>query len=1268
MRPSSDRTNESAFTKNGQILVVDHECEPHTALCNMLKTTYSVLQAENGKDALQLLKQYGNLILLVVTALHMPCGDGGELLNYMQNDPELSHIPVILFVDEKEQQEALCYLDKGASDLSLRTVCPELMLHRIQNTLRLRIDSLISDVEHFNKLTGLAGKDIFGRIAYRLMAEHPGLSYLMVAIDIEHFKLFNSWYGFETGNMLLAEIGHYLKTVQQTYEGLASYMGEDNFAILLPDDPTALQTIYSGLTRLFESYDDRGGFRPIIGVSTLTGVTGSIERSYDRALIGMEAVRLNYSLQFGYYTDQLKDSLEKQQLLNADVRKGLERNEFFFVLQPKCNMRTGRIVGAEALVRWCHPKKGLISPAEFIPELERSGLITRMDLYLWEEVCKTLRSWQDSGLKPVPVSINVSRIDIYTENVADRLRCMTEKYHIDPKLLPIEITEGVFADDQRQLPLLVNELHQNGFTVVMDDFGKGYSSLNMLKNINIDELKLDMEFLFHTDNNIQKGASILESVIRLGNMLNLPMIAEGVETREQMAFLLRMQCTFGQGYYFYKPMPVTEFEHLLSDPEQIDTDGIRLRSIGSLQLQEMLDEHLINDAALNNLLGPIAFYDATEHNLSLYRANQAYCQLIGYHQLQLEGLKSRLIDNIHEEDRAALQKAFQKAYSSPMQPSKLTLRHRRGDGKWHWISMRIFFFHEQNQHYYFYASLQDITSEKLQEESADQLMNALYNITPGTENSSVRKMNEANLYAGASILAKLNKSGMIGGYCEDGFPLYFVNNAMLDLLGYTDYDEFAEAIHCSVEHTIYEEDLERITGEIGSDYYPGKEYTVTYRMVKKDGSLFWVLDKGEVIIAEDGRLAIISACTDITESMEAHQRLQKSNETLIQLNNELSFFNNYLPGGYHRCKAADGYPFLYVSNRFLQMFGYSREEIKLLFDDKYLNMVHPEDRRQLIVTTERLKGNDTPTNQEYRMLSKNGYIWVIDQTRYLEYEGQGFYQGLVMNISNQVKMRQKMELLTEHCPASIALLTVKDGKKHFEILTGGLYHSCGYTSIAIEHMLNHGIYQNIFHPNDIERITTIFSSSLEKHEPFRCMYRIRESNGNWRWLDTRGHIVTDTDEQLQMLYISTDATESRSYAEKLLLRDKQLKYLLPLTKVTCFEWDFQTDRLELFGQNLSALRTDRKNCGDGSFSQVIDGVSAYLFHNTLIPPECYYQLEQYKKIIQHAPAGQPLSLKLPLRAADQKKASLYISCETIADLSGKSTRAIGYLTVNNINE
>ena len=276
-----------------------------------------------------------------------------------------------------------------------------------------------------------------------------------------------------------------------------------------------------------------------------------------------------------HFTPAMLSRLKKQRQLLSELEHALKNHEFCFFLQPKCNSMTRAIVGMEALVRWNHPTRGCVPPSEFMPLLESTGLVTQLDQYIWESVCKTLHKWQESGSNLVPVSVNVSVVDIVNLDVPQIFSNLVEKYQLEPKLLLAEITETMLAENASLVENTIQGLHRKGFSVMMDDFGSGYSSLNMLKDTNVDAIKLDMKLIDMNQQNHSKGVQIVESVINMAHRLNLPIIAEGVETPEQVSMLQAADCLYTQGYYFFKPMPVENAEKLLAQPNNADYWDIR---------------------------------------------------------------------------------------------------------------------------------------------------------------------------------------------------------------------------------------------------------------------------------------------------------------------------------------------------------------------------------------------------------------------------------------------------------------------------------------------------------------------------------------------------------------------------------------------------------------------------------------------------------------------------------------------------------------------
>ena len=563
-----------------------------------------------------------------------------------------------------------------------------------------------------NKLTGL-----FARIpfftqteAFLRVNETAAGKYCLVAIDIEHFKLFNEWYGQVAGDKLLREIGAHLNKMRQEFGGIAGYMGGDDFVIVLPNDEKVLENLKCRITGFVRAYGGHTGFLPAFGFYVIDDISLSASQMYDRAILAQETVKGNYAVRCAYYSSDMKTRLENNHVLLAEVQAGLERDEFIYYLQPKCNLNTGKIVGLESLVRWKHPEKGIVAPGYFIPVMESNGLITELDMKVWEQVCQTLQDWIKSGHKVIPISVNVSSVDIYAIDVVEHFKNLVRKYGLPPEYVELEITESAYVEEYKVITGVAEALRNAGFTVLMDDFGSGYSSLNMLKDVNVDVLKIDMKFLKMDENTMDKGMGILEAVTRMANIMGLRMIAEGVETEDQINYLLNMGCIYGQGYFFYKPLPVEEIKILLNDENNVDYRGIQARKIEHVRFKDLFQSELASDSILNNILGPIAIYDVYCDNVELLQVNDKYCLLVGQDPVDLAE-NVQVMEAIHPEDRKKMQNIFQRSFQRLAEGAEGTVRRRREDGQYIWINIKAFFLREQDGHKMFYGAVRDVSEE-----------------------------------------------------------------------------------------------------------------------------------------------------------------------------------------------------------------------------------------------------------------------------------------------------------------------------------------------------------------------------------------------------------------------------------------------------------------------------------------------------------------------------------------------------------------------------
>lgn len=421
-------------------------------------------------------------------------------------------------------------------------------------------------------LTGLYNFMGFHRHVKSWIDAHPGQRYRIHRYDIDRFKDINGVCGFSIGNKLLRDIGHYMKQ-NDTENSFSAHLNADHFVRFCSEDSLSPENAYCGFLACFEKYDLKIPISIHVGVYDLCEPNCSSYTMSYKALLALQSEKGNFMKHIAYYEKgMMQVEFEHRELLKH-IGSAIRNDEFEVWFQPQINYKNKTVCGAEALVRWRHPERGLIFPGDFIPLLERNDCIGIIDEYVIEKVCRYMRKWTDKNLSvPIIISVNLSRNDLYNKELCANLKKLTEKYHIPANTLRLEITESAYIDNPELLISRASELKNEGFIIEMDDFGSGYSSLHALKDIDIDILKLDMKFLSGS-NNEKKSDIIISSVINMASQLGLPVIAEGIETKSQADFLLACGCKYMQGYYFSKPVTAAEYEKIL---EQADNNTYHL--------------------------------------------------------------------------------------------------------------------------------------------------------------------------------------------------------------------------------------------------------------------------------------------------------------------------------------------------------------------------------------------------------------------------------------------------------------------------------------------------------------------------------------------------------------------------------------------------------------------------------------------------------------------------------------------------------------------
>lgn len=409
-----------------------------------------------------------------------------------------------------------------------------------------------------DELTGLNNKTGFVRACDELMHQQDMTGYSMVKIQVYHMQELNERTGMENGDKVLLLLAENVKKAadEAKHKAVCGRIGGDTFAILTDEEVTIntmtndgvedyIKNPLTGLDYAVSFY--AGGYRIEEGDT-------DIESMLDHAGYALKWVSGNFKTNVAFYDDDIRKEDEHKKAVELKVRNAIMDREFKVYLQPVYNTMTRERVSAEALVRWIDSKNQMINPSDFIPILEKNGFVTELDLYVLEDVCKMLRDWTDLGIDVVPVSVNFSRVDVEHAGIVEDIITIVDKYGLDHRLIKIELTESAFSENIRDIISTLTRLHDAGFVIMMDDFGSGYSNLNMFKDMPIDVVKIDMYFLRNIENS-EKGMIVLESVVQMAKRLGLEIVVEGVETQEQYDYIRKLRCEMIQGYYFAKPMP-----------------------------------------------------------------------------------------------------------------------------------------------------------------------------------------------------------------------------------------------------------------------------------------------------------------------------------------------------------------------------------------------------------------------------------------------------------------------------------------------------------------------------------------------------------------------------------------------------------------------------------------------------------------------------------------------------------------------------------------
>lgn len=498
---------------------------------------------------------------------------------------------------------------------------------------------------NIHTLTGFEDQRTFFINVSKLVEENEEAvaagEYAAVFLDVFRFKGVNDVFGMEEGDRLLLYIAEAIRSVTKENDAIC-HPGADRFIVFTHTFGEELEKMIKKFLKKIADYDLPLEITCNLGIYVTNEEKISVDLMVDRAVLAQEAVKGSYTTRYNYFTAQLRDEMITKQEIVGMMATALAEEHFVLYYQPQYDHSTGCIVGAEALVRWNHPEKGLISPGIFIPIFEDNGFITKLDLYVFEHVCKFVRKCMDEGKNIVPISSNFSRHDIFMPDLVEKLEAIRKKYDVPVQYLRVEITESAVVGNSHHVCDVVDKLHQCGYIVEMDDFGTGYSSLNVLKDIDLDILKLDMLFLKNDSNN-NRGGIIVSSIVRMAKWLGLPVIAEGVETVEQADFLKSVGSDYIQGYLYSRPLPQEQYEELVEKSTLGNTEP-KMELIEQFNAFDFWNPQSQETLIFNNYVGGAAIFEYRDGEVEFIRVNEKYLKELSMNLTEKDIIRTKFLE------------------------------------------------------------------------------------------------------------------------------------------------------------------------------------------------------------------------------------------------------------------------------------------------------------------------------------------------------------------------------------------------------------------------------------------------------------------------------------------------------------------------------------------------------------------------------------------------------------------------------------------------
>jgi len=691
-----------------KILLVTNDAMSQQIVGDVFNQEYDLLLLKDPEQVLKKIETEKNILAILLDIHEYDNLKCLKMLN--QQDLNIPIFVISQFIDEESEIQAI---KDGAWDFISKPINSKVLYWRLKRQLKNAVQ--IKNVK-YDMLTGFYTQKTFSEKTSGILKDHPENSYIMASFNIERFKFINDLFGIQAGDQVLMQLATLLKNKFKG-EAILGRFEADHFMVCFPKKHLSTKGLLHFSDLVYEGAQNKIQLMVHVGLFEISDPNLTVQKMCDRARMALDQECEEGRYRFSWYSKQQQQKAVRAYLLMGEMEKGLKEKQFYFVLQPIYDSYSETIVSAEALARWHHPKKGILMPSEFIPIFEDNGFIFQLDAFIREEVVKFQKTLMETGYKALPISVNISRLEFKQENFVEEMIQLIKRYEVPAHLLKLEITESALTDIDQEIIEKILKLKAAGFQILLDDFGSGYSALNVLKSMPIDFLKMDMRFLDNFENS-KKAGSIIAGIVHIAKWLKLSVISKGVETVEQKEFLKSVGCEYMQGFFYSKGVSPKIFKTLLTG--KLPNEKPFKIAVNDDELDRIWQKNVAYHRDLEELYGGIAFLEFTEEHLEILRFNQRFYHLM---QLDQEEHQCDFLSQLSYKNQIQLIQKCREAEKNA-RIEELTFKWRDRQGNIKWLQIKIKFIGKITYNAVLCVVINDISEkEQLQKQAVDVAQN-----------------------------------------------------------------------------------------------------------------------------------------------------------------------------------------------------------------------------------------------------------------------------------------------------------------------------------------------------------------------------------------------------------------------------------------------------------------------------------------------------------------------------------------------------------------